>query len=67
MKPALLELRIYTLRTNMKENIPAVSQKEILIFWKTVLSIILSKMYMYMCPSPNGFRDKYFTVQFQNC
>jgi len=31
------------------------------IFWKVKLSVILSKkvyMYMYMCPIPNGFRDR---------
>jgi hypothetical protein len=28
------------------------------IFWEVTVSVILSKkLYMYMCPIPNGFRD----------
>jgi hypothetical protein len=37
---------------------------------KVIVAVILgkNKLYIYMCPIPNGFRDKsYFTVQFQNC
>jgi hypothetical protein len=35
-----------------------VSQEERSIFWEVIVSVILSrKMYMYMCPIPNGFRD----------
>jgi hypothetical protein len=30
-----------------------------LLFWEVILSVILSKkVYMYMCPLPNGFRDR---------
>jgi hypothetical protein len=29
------------------------------IFWEVMVSVILSKkMYIYMCPIPNGFRDR---------
>jgi hypothetical protein len=36
-----------------------VSQKERSIFWDVILSVIQSKnLYMYMCPVPNGFRDR---------
>jgi hypothetical protein len=35
------------------------SQKESSIFWEVVISVILSKkVYIYMCPIPNGFRDR---------
>jgi hypothetical protein len=35
-----------------------VSQEERSIFWEVIISVILSKkVYMYMCPTPNGFRD----------
>jgi hypothetical protein len=34
------------------------SQKERSIFWEVTVSVILSKkVYMYMCPNPNVFRD----------
>jgi hypothetical protein len=44
-----------------------VSQEKRSIFWEVIILVILiKKLYMYMCPIPNGFRDKsYFTVQFQ--
>jgi hypothetical protein len=33
------------------------SQEERTIFWEVIVSVILSKkVYMYMCPIPNGFR-----------
>jgi hypothetical protein len=36
-----------------------VSQEERSIFWEVIVSVILSKkVYMYMCPIPNGFRDR---------
>jgi hypothetical protein len=36
-----------------------VSHEERAIFWEVIVSVILSKnMYMYMCPIPNGFRDR---------
>ena len=36
-----------------------VSQEERSIFWKVIVSVILSKnVYMNMCPIPNGFRDR---------
>jgi hypothetical protein len=35
------------------------SQEETSIFWEVTVSVILSKkVYMYMCPIPNGFRDR---------
>jgi hypothetical protein len=35
-----------------------VSQNEWSIFQEVIVSVILSmKLYMYMCPGPNGFRD----------
>jgi hypothetical protein len=36
-----------------------VSQEERPVFWEVIVSAILSKkMYMYICPIPNGFRDR---------
>jgi hypothetical protein len=36
-----------------------VSQEERSIFWEVIVSIILSrKIYMYVCPIPNGFPDR---------
>jgi hypothetical protein len=36
-----------------------VSQEERSIFWELIVSVILSKkVYMYMCPIPNDFRDR---------
>jgi hypothetical protein len=36
-----------------------VSQEERSIFWEVTVSVILSKkVYMYMYPIPNGFRDR---------
>jgi hypothetical protein len=44
------------------------AQEERSIFWVVTVSVILSeKVYMYICPIPNGFRDWYFTIKFQNC
>jgi hypothetical protein len=35
-----------------------VSQEERSIFWEVTVSVILSKrVYKYICPIPNGFRD----------
>jgi hypothetical protein len=35
------------------------SREERSIFWEVTVSAILSKkVYMYMCPIPNGFRDR---------
>jgi hypothetical protein len=37
----------------------SVSQEEWSIFWEVIVSVILSKkVYMHMCPIPNGFRDR---------
>jgi hypothetical protein len=34
-----------------------VAQKKSSIFWEAIVSVILSKkLYMYMCPIPNGFQ-----------
>jgi uncharacterized membrane-anchored protein len=36
-----------------------VSQEERSVFWEVIVSVILSKkLYMNMCPIPNGFRDR---------
>jgi hypothetical protein len=36
-----------------------VSQEVKSIFWEAIVLVILSKkLYMYMCPIPNGFRDR---------
>jgi hypothetical protein len=35
-----------------------VSQEERSIFCEDTVSAILKKVYMYMCPIPNGFRDR---------
>jgi hypothetical protein len=36
-----------------------VSQKERSVFREVIVSVILNKkVYMYMCPIPNGFRDR---------
>jgi hypothetical protein len=35
------------------------SHEEKSIFWEITFSVILSKnVYMYVCPIPNGFRDR---------
>jgi hypothetical protein len=35
-----------------------VSQEEKSVLWEVTVSVILSKkVYMYMCPIPDGFRD----------
>jgi hypothetical protein len=37
----------------------SVSQEEMSIFWEVIVSVILSKkVYVYMCPIPNGFWDR---------
>jgi hypothetical protein len=48
-------------RLYIVKNMPIyrVSQEEKSIFWEVILSVILSKkLYMNMCPIPNGFRDR---------
>jgi hypothetical protein len=35
-----------------------VSQEERSIFWEIAVPVILSKKCVYMCPIPNGFRDR---------
>jgi hypothetical protein len=38
---------------------PALLREERSIFWEVIVSVILSKkLYMNMCPIPNGFRDR---------
>jgi hypothetical protein len=45
------------------EDVYSVSQEEISIFWEAIISVILSKkVYMYMCPIPNGFRDRVISL-----
>jgi hypothetical protein len=47
-----------------------VSHEEITLFWEFIVSVIVSKkVYMYMCPIPNSFRDRaisLYTVQTSN-
>jgi hypothetical protein len=39
------------------------SREERSIFWEVTTSVILSKkLYIYMCPTPNGFRDRAITL-----
>ena len=41
-----------------------VSQEERSVFWEVIVSVILSKkLYMNMCPIPNGFRDRAIWMQ----
>jgi hypothetical protein len=43
----------------MPYKIYRVSREERSIFWEVIVPVILSKkMYVYMCPIPNGFRDR---------
>jgi hypothetical protein len=40
----------------MKIALYRMSQEERLIFWEVIASVLLrKKVYMYMCPIPNGF------------
>jgi hypothetical protein len=37
------------------------SQEETAIFWEVIVSVILSKkVYMYVCPIPNGFHNDFY-------
>jgi hypothetical protein len=55
-------------------HIYGVPQEQRSIFWEVIISVILSnKVNMYMCPIPNGFRDRaispystLYTVQTSN-
>jgi hypothetical protein len=52
-------LRLYS----VTGGIYRVSQEERTIFWEVIVSVILSKkLYMNMCPIPNGFRDRAILV-----
>jgi hypothetical protein len=35
-----------------------VSQEERSVFWEVIVSVILSKVYMYLCLIPSDFRDR---------
>jgi hypothetical protein len=40
-----------------------VSQEERSIFWEVIVSVILSKkLFMYMCPIPDGFQDRVISL-----
>jgi hypothetical protein len=42
-------------------------QEERSIFWEVIVSVILSKkLYMYMCPTPNGFQDTAISLYSSN-
>lgn len=44
---------------NMYFSLYRLSQEERSVFWEVIVSVILSKkVYMYMYPIPNGFRDR---------
>jgi hypothetical protein len=52
-------------RTNKNIWIYRVPQEETSIFWEVTVSVILSKkLYVYMCPIPNGFRDRAISLFF---
>jgi hypothetical protein len=52
--------------SKFKSGIHRVSQEEMSIFWEVIVSVILSKkVCMYMCPIPNGFRDR--TISLNSC
>jgi hypothetical protein len=43
----------------LKRVIYRVSQEERSVFWEVTVSAILNKkVYIYICPIPNGFRDR---------
>jgi hypothetical protein len=45
--------------TILRHHLYRVSQEERSIFWEIIVSVILrKKVYMNMCPIPNGFRDR---------
>jgi hypothetical protein len=43
---------------NSCHSIYRMSKEERSIFQEVIVSVILSKMYMHMCPIPNGFQDR---------
>jgi hypothetical protein len=59
---------------NIVNSIYKVSQEERSVFWGVMVSVILSKeLYTYMCPIPNGLRERaislystLYTVQTSN-
>jgi hypothetical protein len=63
--PTLL-LRLKNLLTYLFSSnsyIHRVCQEEMSIFWEVIVSVILSKKcYMYMCPIPNGFRNRVISL-----
>jgi hypothetical protein len=38
------------------------SQEESSVFWEVIVSVILKKVYMYMYPIPEGFRDRIISL-----
>jgi hypothetical protein len=55
----MFRLFIAVFRRNLGGCIYTMSQEEMSIFWEVIVSVILSKrVYMYMCPIPNGLRDR---------
>jgi hypothetical protein len=39
------------------------SHEEVSVFWEVIVSVILNKkLYMYMCPIPNGFRGRVISL-----
>jgi hypothetical protein len=47
------------LHSDISHTTPILHNHESSIFWEVIVSVILSKkVYMYMCPIPNGFRDR---------
>jgi hypothetical protein len=52
-------LLLYHIHPSYQLTLYRVSQEERSIFWDVIVSVILSKtVYKYMCPIPNGFRDR---------
>ena len=59
LKPHITFNCLHVLYTCYLSAIYRVSQEEMSIFWEVTVSVILSKkVYMYMCPIPNVFRDR---------
>jgi hypothetical protein len=50
-------------RLRVSSSLDRMFQEERSILWEVIVSVILSKkVYVYMCPIPNGFRDRAMNV-----
>jgi hypothetical protein len=58
-----VDQQYYCFYYNQRMRIYRVSQEERTIFWEVIVSVILGKkLYMNMCPIPNGFQDRAILV-----